>query len=437
MALIHPQSCECTLPGLDLFTVPPTQTAVLSGEWQEYYPIATLTDTGPIEFVIKGTEQYLDLYNSYIQIQVKVVKADGSPLTADDDNQHGPVNNFLHSLFSEVEVYVGGVQVTTSSNLYPYRAYLENLLSYDVGAKSTQLAAELFYQDTARHFNKATGDDNRGLKQRRNLTQRSKTVDMAGRLHVDLFQQGKFLLNKVDMRVRLIRSRDVFSLMMNGANEYRVNMVNASLFIRKATVNPAVQVAHERALEEATAKYPLQRVVMKTFACPAGQQNITEDNIFMAQMPKRLVVGLVDSTAFNGNKAASPFEFKHHDVNYLALTEQGKQIPFRALKPEFDNGGQYARSYLSLFQGLNTFGEDTGCNISPGEYKGGYALFCFDLSPSLLDGSQAELLRSGSLRLEIGFKNALTDAVHVIVYGQFDGLIEINQARQVLPSFGN
>ena len=48
------------------------------------------------------------------------------------------------------------------------------------------------------------------------------------------------------------------------------------------------------------------------------------------------------------------------------------------------------------------------------------ALYAFDLSPSLLDGNQMELVKSGSLRLEFKFKAALPEPVHVIAYA--DGL---------------
>lgn len=434
MALIHPQSCECALATLDLFTLPPTQTSVLSGGWVEFHPVATLTDTGPIEFIVKGTEEYLDLSNSYIQVQARIVKPDGSALVAGDDDKHGPSNLWLHSLFSEVEVSVGGVQITSTSNLYAYRSYIESLLSYDAGAKETQLAAAMFYKDTANHVSATAGTNNKGLKERRNQTKRSKIVDMIGRLHADIFLQEKFLLNKVDVRVRLMRSRDAFSLMGDGTNTYRVEMVKASLFIRKATLNPAVMLAHGKGLEEATAKYPLQRVVMKAFAAPGGQLNIIEDNLFTSQIPKRLVVGLVDSTAYNGAFNASPYEFKHFDLNFLAVYNEGRQIPVKAFQPNFGQG-QYTRSYMSLFNGLNTAWQDVGNGIAPEEFDKGYALYGFDLTPSIQDGSQAELIRSGSLRLEMGFGTALPNAVHVIVYAQFDGLLEIDKSRQCLVNF--
>ena len=68
--------------------------------------------------------------------------------TADAD-PIGPVNLWLHSLYSQVDISLNGTQVTTSSNTYPYRAMIEMLLSYGDNAKETQLTSSLFYEDQA------------------------------------------------------------------------------------------------------------------------------------------------------------------------------------------------------------------------------------------------------------------------------------------------
>ncbi|GFN84140.1 hypothetical protein PoB_001064600 [Plakobranchus ocellatus] len=48
------------------------------------------------------------------------------------------------------------------------------------------------------------------------------------------------------------------------------------------------------------------------------------------------------------------------------------------------------------------------------DFNKGYALFVFDLTPSILDGDQVELIRSGSVRLELKFADALSSPIHVM-----------------------
>jgi hypothetical protein len=54
MALVHPNSCECTKSKLDLFEVPPTQTSVAYGYWEQKGLTSALTDQGPYKFAVSG-----------------------------------------------------------------------------------------------------------------------------------------------------------------------------------------------------------------------------------------------------------------------------------------------------------------------------------------------------------------------------------------------
>ena len=95
-------------------------------------------------------DDYLDLANTYLLIRAKVVRGVCTDLAA--DTQVAPVNNWLHSLFSQVDVYISDTVVTPSSNTYPFRACVETLLSYGAEAKKTQLTSQLWYKDTAGHM---------------------------------------------------------------------------------------------------------------------------------------------------------------------------------------------------------------------------------------------------------------------------------------------
>ena len=60
-------------------------------------------DTGSIEFDIPAsTEYYLDPAHDYLHLAVKITKNDESNL--DDASAVSPINLFLHSLFSQVDV---------------------------------------------------------------------------------------------------------------------------------------------------------------------------------------------------------------------------------------------------------------------------------------------------------------------------------------------
>ena len=143
MALVHQNSCECTKSELDLFGVPPTQTSVEHGYWEQKGLTSTLTNQGPYEFAVSGAgDDYIDLFNTYLFVEAQIVNTDGSNLEPDTDV--GPVDLWMHSLFSDVSVSLSEKLVSPPTSMYPYRAYIENLLSYGPAAKESQLTGVMW-----------------------------------------------------------------------------------------------------------------------------------------------------------------------------------------------------------------------------------------------------------------------------------------------------
>ena len=252
--------------------------------------------------MIPGTgDAYLVLANTYLLIRAKVVRGVGTDLAA--DIPVAPVNNWFQSLFSQVDVYLNDTLVTPSLNTYPFRAYVDTVLSYGAEAKNTlKLTSQLWYKDTAVHMDAPTVDGgNTGLIERQRHIAESRIVEVMGRLHVDLFLQDRFLLNGVSVKIRLVRSNDAFSLMAGGQNpDYNVQIVDTVLFARKAVLSPTVQMAHIKALEKGTAKYPIRPVDCKVYSIPQGAMSHTHENLFLWTLPKRLILWCIDKDAYNG-----------------------------------------------------------------------------------------------------------------------------------------
>jgi hypothetical protein len=88
----------------------------------------------------------------------------------------------------------------------------------------------MWYKDTPGQQNKRT-KDNKGFTSRTELTALSKSVQMMGKLHLNLFYQDKYLLNQVDLKIKLRRSRDAFALVADAAN-YKIKIKEMALYVR-------------------------------------------------------------------------------------------------------------------------------------------------------------------------------------------------------------
>jgi len=105
----------------------------------------------------------------------------------------------------------------------------------------------------------------------------------------------------------------------------KAQMVHASLFVRKAKLMPSVFLAHAKTLERGTAKYPVGRVVCKSFEVPQNYLDVNHEKLFSRQLPTRIVIGLVSNRAFNTHLRSNPLNFQHFGLNEIALYLEGQQ----------------------------------------------------------------------------------------------------------------
>ena len=67
----------------------------------------------------------------------------------------------------------------------------------------------------------------------------SKTIELFGRLHADLFSSDKMLINGVDMNIKLARASEGFYLQAPfDDNKLRIKILDATLFITQVELKP-------------------------------------------------------------------------------------------------------------------------------------------------------------------------------------------------------
>jgi hypothetical protein len=432
MSFIHKSSLECAKSELDLMHTPETQAMILSGKWVDYHPISVLDGDSPIDFrIISSTDEYTDLSQTFLHLQVQIID-NTTNMVIDNNSKVAPANLLLHSMFNQVDVSLNDILVTSSVNTYAYRAMIETLLNYGEDAKRTHLQGSLYYKDTPGQMELLETDhtnlSNIGWIKRR-LSSVGRTIDLYGRIHADIFYQNRYLLNNVEMKLRLSRNKSSFTL-IGETDNYKVVVKAATLYVRRVKINPDVVLAHAAVLEHTSAKYPIRRIETKVVTFTAGIRNVTFDNISTGALPSRVVLAMVESSAYNGDIKKNPFNFQHFNVSKVAFLVEGEEQPYKALELDF-SGHCYIRGYYSLFTGLDKAITDNGNFIEREEYPLGYTMFAFDLTGDLCSGEHFNLVRNGNLRLSLTFKSDLKVAINCIVYMEYQNMIEINKNRQV------
>ena len=425
---------EATPTSLDLFLKTDVQTAVEDGSWMEIRPVNSIEETAPVDFHIDGTsEDFIDLAETYLKVKVRITSADG-------DNGYGqnamvaPVNLLLQSMWSKLDVSFNGKRVSSSGHSYPFRAYIETLLNFGKDVKTGQLSASGWHMDTAEQFDEMAAQ-NLGFMARKGIGQGRRVISLMGRLHSDIFNQNRCLLDGVNVHVQLTRSNDRFCIMRpdgDNAEDYKIKLEEASLFVRKVKVLPSCRLGLYKALSTASVRYPIRRTEQRIFSISNNIACWSQENALVGQLPRRLTIGFVRTDAFHGVYPLNPFNFQHFDLNFLALYINGKQIPSRALQPEFDGlNCDYTRSYMQMSSSLGQAFTNQDCGLSYKDFKGGSTLFVFNLNAELTDGDHIETTKRGAVRIECRFANALVNPISCLVLSEYDNLILIDKERNV------
>ena len=121
---------------------------VLSSHEQEMYPTTSL-DENCIEFLSQTDRNYyVDLRQTYLAVKLKLVRGRGyETYNTNEKKEHEEkakaeveetaekeapvpllthVNNNLHLIFSNVEVYINNQQIYNSNGLYAHKSYVSN-----------------------------------------------------------------------------------------------------------------------------------------------------------------------------------------------------------------------------------------------------------------------------------------------------------------------
>ncbi|CAC5398493.1 unnamed protein product [Mytilus coruscus] len=132
---------------LSIFTPPLSYTAIQRREFIEYRAISQLSNYADLECLIPPQSVgYMDLKRSTLKVKVRLTDSNDIPILKNENV--GLVNLGLHSLFSQVDCYLQQTAVGQTGTNYPYKAYIDTLLSTSANDK-VELESQLFIKNTA------------------------------------------------------------------------------------------------------------------------------------------------------------------------------------------------------------------------------------------------------------------------------------------------
>ena len=417
---------EATHSSLDLTEKKPLLITFENAFDQKIGPVCS--PNGPmLEFEITGDRNnFVDLQKIYLEIRCKVTQSNGADLRYDNTDptvSDSPflVNNSLYSLFSDCTLSANGLKISNANSNFAHKSFIGTEFSNSKGAKDSWLKCQGY-----RFENNPAAIDAADFTSQRELVRESREIWFYGPAGVDFFTCDKHLLSGVTLRLSYRRSHEDFLIISeDAAKHYKLQILEANLYVRKMTVTDHVLSAIESTLLKTPANYPYQEEITKTFLATAGQRSWQQEDIFAREPVKQIIIALNTNNAFLGTNRTNPFHYQKFGLEQVTLRRNGLPIASTPISTQ-----DHKRLFFNTLSALGLL--HRGLGITLDNYQQ-HIIMCFHLTSTQQaahDFLHPELTNC-SVSLDLQFSNALTANLEIFVWGIRSSNVFITSDRKV------
>ena len=209
------------------------------------------------------------------------------------------------------------------------------------------------------------------------------------------------------------------------ANHYKVEILEANLYVRKMTLNDDVMSAIEKTLLSSPASYPYFESITKTFLASAVLHSWKQEDIFSWEPIHRLAICLNTNEAFLGNNRLKPFHYRKFCLEQIYIYPNGLPVADSPISTDDDK-----RPYFNTLSDLAYVNNGHGTKLS--KYPSHF-LMVFDLTSTQqasYDFIYPEQTNSSNT-VELKFSVALRNNVEIFLIGEKTSTIYVDSARRV------
>ena len=288
------------------------------------------------------------------------------------------VNNILHSIFSNAELYINNHHIYNSNGLYAHKSHISNNFKSTLSDYKGVLHCEGYdYKEDPQNLVEGPF-----FTRRMKFYSRPDGFMLYGKLGIDFLTTSELLYPNMKVRIRLIRARPNFYMISENPN-VSLGIVDCSLYTRRVMLK---EDYHKKRMSE-LAYAPVEYNYMETLA-----------------------IAMNSNSAFTGSFAENPFWYQQFDLRDIRILRGGQPTVHHDTT---DN----CRLYVTTMKAMNF--QDDIPSIPVDNFKEHYVLV-FDLT-SMQDATEHchyPVVIGEPLRLEVYFSSPLENVTEVIVLGE-------------------
>ena len=300
--------------------------------------------------------------------------------------------------------------------------------------------------------------------ERRRAFAQGKSVQYIAKLNADIFNQDLYLISNVEVDIEITPQTAEFMLVREAPlkepaalsptateaqkkehedlttkyqqsvarsqRKYELEIVDMRLVIKTIDLMDGLNLDIARRLNTEPARYGIRKTMLKSTFISPGRRDFSA-NLFTEEVPRRVIIGLVSKSKFNGSQANSPFHFDHFNVRDIELSTSGRTYPQYPYNLQYDQSN-YARAYMDQQEhlGLANTADSNGINYKM--YKNGWCLYVFQLTNAQEESPGFELVKDGCTSVHIRFSAEVpAEGIQLVAYAEADGLILIDRNRTI------
>jgi len=310
---------------------------------------------------------------------------------------------------------------------------LSHELSYSAGAKSSHLNSSGYYYEPG--TNQQLGSS---FNSRKSLFTNSRTAQFVSKLDADIFNQPLYLINHCEVDIEILPNDTRFVLIapptppaLAQATNYHFEVVSCKLYVKKVELMDGLALDITRKLDTKPARYAVRKTMMKQLFISHGRYEFSS-NIFMDQIPRRIILGLVSNSDYVGTVERSPFNFQHFNVREISIIANGRCYPQAPYDLDYRNY-KYARAFNDMNDALGFANSSESNGITYQQFGQSSCIYVFNLTNSGDEqGGSFDLIRNGTTAVNIKFSQAVPEGgAMLIVMGEADSLIMLDKNRTI------
>ena len=315
------------------------------------------------------------------------------------------VNNILHSIFSNAELYINNHQIHNSNGLYFQKSHISNNFKSTLRDYNGVLLCEGYDYDEDPENLLGGPFFIRGVK----LYSRLHGFMFYCNLRVEFLRTLELLFPTMKVRIRKSRARPNFYMTSENPN-VSLGIVNCSLYTGHVMLKENFHSRRMSQLTYAPVEYIYMEILTNTFIIPARQNQINQENLFNNAPIRRMAIALNSNSAFTGSFAENPFWYQPFNLRVIRKLRGGQPIVHHVTTDD-------CRLYVTTMKAM--IFQDDFPSMPVDKFKEHYVLV-FDLT-SMQDSTKNcyyPKLIGETLSLELYFSSPLENVTEINVFGE-------------------